>query len=130
MPHFAFLCGFSPSSSSVLNITVTQDSQLTVMLTALLRPSAPSHQYSPLLPLTAVNTHELSAVTAPPSGEHRSVWRTLFLTLRPGENCLSIQPEVLLWDAGHWTVKRSPLKMCLVLGVRVSAGGGSSGGQM
>lgn len=112
------------------NSTVTQDSQLTVTLTALLRPLPSSHQYSPLVPLPAVNQHvsDLSLLTAPPSGEQRPLWRTLFLTRRPGEYCLSIQPEELVWDTGHWTENCSPLKNCLLLGVRVSEGGGRSGG--
>ncbi len=122
---------FVVSPRSFFYITHTEDSQLTVMLTALLRPSAPSHQYSPLFPLAAVNTHvsDLSTLKLPPSGEQVSVWRTLFLTLRSGEKRLSIQPKESVSDDGHWRVKRSPLKSCLEWGVRVSEGGGSSGGQ-
>lgn len=69
------------------------------MLTALLRPSAPSHQYSPPFPLTAVNVHvsDLSARAATPAGEHQSVsFKTVFLTLWPAEKCTSIQPEELV----------------------------------
>lgn len=140
-PHWSRQCVtvntlwvFSGFGLFVLNISVTQDSQLTVTLTALLRPSAPSHQYKPLFSLPAANVHvsDLFVLAAPPSGEHRSVCRTLFLTLRPGEKCLSIQPEELVWDTGQRTVKRSPLKTCLVLGVRVREWRGSSeerGGQ-
>lgn len=97
---------------------------------ALLRPSAPSHQYRPVCSLAAVNVHasDTSAPTAPPSGEHQSVWRILFLTLRPGEKCRSIQPEEFVRAWGQQSVKRCPAWTCLLSGVRVSEPIGCSGG--
>lgn len=92
------------------------DSQLTVMLTALLRLLAPSHQYNPSLPLVAVSVHA-SGLRAP---VHQSVsFCTRFLTFWAAEKCMSIQPEELVWDGGQRMVKRSPPKNCWLLGVTV-----------
>lgn len=99
------------------------------MLTVLVRPLVPSHQYSPPLTLAAVKTHDLFAVTAPPSGEQPSVWEIVVLFEWLGEKCLSLQPVELGLDTGHCTVKRSLVKICLVLGVTVSEGGVSSRGE-
>lgn len=111
-------------------LTSSMDSQLTEMKTAVLRPSAPSHQNSALFSLAAVNTQMpgLCALTAPPSGEHWSVLTPL-PPVRPGGNRFSVQPE-LTRERGHCTEKRSPAKICLLLGVRIRAGGGGrSGGE-
>lgn len=124
---------FCPSLSDVYYTgLITQDSLLIVMLTALLRPSALSHQYSPPFPLRAVNVHvsDLSVLVATPGGEHQSVsLKTVFLALWPAEKCTSIQPEELVWDVGHRMLKRSPLKICLLLGVKLSEWGDSSWGE-
>lgn len=132
-PILCLFHSFCPSLSDVCHTgLITQDSQLIVMLTALLRPSAPSHQYSPPFPLMAVNVHvsDLSAPAATPGGEHQSVsFKTFFLTLWPAETCASIQPEELVWDEGHRMLKRSPLKICLLLGVKLSEWGGTSWGE-